>query len=80
MIHMDMDDSAVRRKASVRFAESVRMARAQRRWSQQDVAEKAGTTADRVSQIESGLIDPRLSTVERIADALGITVTIGEAA
>lgn len=75
-----MADSAAPRKAMDVFAESVRVARARRQWSQAEVAEKAGTTADRIGQIESGAVDPRLSTVERVAGALGLTVTIGEAA
>ena len=75
MAHNDMDVSAQSRKVALVLAESMRAVRAQRQWTQADVAERAGTTQDRISQIETGAADPRLSTVERIADALGLTVT-----
>lgn len=73
-----MAESNAPRKSIHVLAESVRVERARRQWSQADVAEKAGTTADRIGQIESGSVDPRLSTVERVTEALGITLTIGE--
>lgn len=75
-----MASSAESRKAIDVFAESVRVARARRQWSQAEVAEKAGTTADRIGQIEAGTVDPRLSTVERVAEALGLSVNIAEIA
>lgn len=80
MVLNDMADSENPRKAADVFAESVRVERARRQWSQAEVAAKAGTTAGLVSEIEGGKVDPRLSTVERIAAALGMTVTIGAAA
>lgn len=62
------------------LAERVRMARAGKRLSQTEVAQRAGTSVARVSEIENCLADPRLSTVVRIAEALDIDVTIGSAA
>lgn len=75
-----MAESQNERKAVDRFAESVRVARARRQLSQAEVAERAGTTADRIGGIENGLVDPRLSTVERVAAALGLSVEIEETA
>jgi transcriptional regulator with XRE-family HTH domain len=50
--------------------------RAQRRLSQQDLAELAGIGRATLSRIESGAAeDVGLSTIQRLADALGITVT-----
>ena len=54
--------------------------RKQRRLSQQVVAEWMDTTQSAVSELESGRIDPRLSTLQRYARALGkeLHVMIGE--
>ena len=54
--------------------------RKQCRLSQQVVAEWMDTTQSAVSELESGRIDPRLSTLQRYARALGkeLHVMIGE--
>lgn len=36
----------------------------------------AGMSPQHLSEVESGKVDPRLSTVERICDALGLTVML----
>lgn len=41
--------------------------------SQQDLASKVGTSKSMISQYENGLIDPRLSIVQPLADALGVS-------
>jgi DNA-binding XRE family transcriptional regulator len=61
-------------------AKSIRMARADRRLSQIEVARQAGTSPGRVSELESGKSDPRLSTLIRIAGALGLDVRVESAA
>ncbi len=63
-------------KVRLDFAKAVRMARANKRWSQTEVARQAGTGVARVSEIENEVSDPRLSTVARIAAVLGISITI----
>lgn len=40
--------------------------------TQQELAEKAGMTEATISRIENGLHEPRISTVRRLADALGV--------
>jgi transcriptional regulator with XRE-family HTH domain len=80
MPHNDMDAPTPRRKTVDRFAEAVRVARARRQWSQAEVAQRAGTTPDRVSRVENAAEDLRLSTAEKIADALGLSFAITEAA
>lgn len=48
--------------------------------SQRELAERIGTSQSRLSRIEGGLDDPRLSTVRKLADALAVDVnTIEEA-
>lgn len=62
------------------LASKVRMARADKRLSQAEVAERAGTSPVRIWEIENGNADPRLSTIVRVAGALGLQVMIGDAA
>lgn len=76
MHHSDMDTPAPERKTVHGLMEAIRLERARRRWSQQDVATQIGTSPDHISGIETGRVDPRFSTVVRIADALGMTITL----
>jgi transcriptional regulator with XRE-family HTH domain len=45
-----------------------------RGWSQRDLAREAGTTAETISNIETGQHDPRPSTLRKLAEGLGIEV------
>ena len=56
------------------FGESVRRHRQRRGWSQEQLAEAAELDRTYVSGIERGTRNPTLSTMGRIADALGVTV------
>jgi len=48
--------------------------------SQQQLARNIGTSQSRLSRIESGLDDPRLSTVRKLAEALGVGIeTVSQA-
>jgi transcriptional regulator with XRE-family HTH domain len=51
---------------------NLRAARKQQGLTQEDVADRSGVHATEVSRIESGLRDPRVSTVERLAAALNL--------
>ncbi len=51
--------------------------RAARRWTQQQLAEKIGTTNTAVSRIESGRHAVSLDTLQRLSTALDVTFTIG---
>ena len=42
--------------------------------SQRELAAQIGTTQSAISELENGLGEPRLSTVQRWADALGFDV------
>jgi transcriptional regulator with XRE-family HTH domain len=39
--------------------------------TQAELAERCGTTQQQIARIENGSVDPRLSTLQRIAEALG---------
>jgi transcriptional regulator with XRE-family HTH domain len=52
----------------------IKALREEHRLLQKHVAEKAGLTASKVSQIESGRLTPSLRTLRKIADAFGITI------
>ncbi len=41
---------------------------------QKQVAEKSGLTASMVSQIESGRLNPTLTTLRKVADAFGVSI------
>jgi len=46
------------------------------RWSLSVVAGQAGTSAQHLSEIESGKVDARLSSIERIAETMGLAVML----
>ncbi len=48
--------------------------RAERGLSQQELAERSGLTVEAVSRIERMTREPRISTVARLADGLGLSV------
>jgi len=54
------------------FAANVRSARQRAGMTQEAVADASGIHSTEVSRIERGLRDPRVSTVLRLADALGV--------
>ena len=53
-----------------------RRQRNQRRLTLEMLSAKVGMSPQHLSEIESGKRDPRLSSIERMADALGMTVLI----
>lgn len=53
----------------------IKFERGKQKISQLELALKTGLTTRTVSRIECGTIDPKLSTLTRIADALGIKIT-----
>jgi transcriptional regulator with XRE-family HTH domain len=52
----------------------IRALREERGLLQKQVAEKAGLTASKVSQIESGRLTPSLRTLGKLADAFGLSI------
>lgn len=69
-------------RARARLAETVHEAgtlasiRLSKGLSQTALADKIGTSQSRLSCIESGRDDPQLGTVAKIAEALGVEVTV----
>ncbi|WP_231399582.1 ATP-binding protein [Longispora fulva] len=60
------------RGAAVAFGTLLRELRLRGAWTQEDVAEKSGVSARTISVLESGKRRPRLSSVTRLAAALGL--------
>lgn len=52
----------------------IKFERGKQKVSQLELALKTGLTTRTVSRIECGTIDPKLSTLSKIADALGIKI------
>ena len=52
----------------------LRVLRAEREWSQQDVAELLQVSRQSVNAIETGKYDPSLPLAFRIADLFGLTI------
>ncbi|RHW18993.1 transcriptional regulator [Sphingomonas gilva] len=53
---------------------SLRVLRAERGWSQQDLAERLEVSRQSVNAIETGRYDPSLPLAFRIADLFGLTI------
>jgi len=52
----------------------LRVLRAEREWSQQDLAERLGVSRQSVNAIETGKYDPSLPLAFRIADLFGMPI------
>lgn len=52
----------------------IRVLRAERRWSQAELAERVGVSRNSINSIENGKFDPSLPLAFRIADAFALTV------
>lgn len=53
---------------------SLRVLRAERGWSQQDLAERLEVSRQSVNAIETGRYDPSLPLAFKIADLFGLTI------
>lgn len=52
--------------------EKIRQLRYRKRFTQQKLAQEAGLSVTQVSRIEKGVHTPRFSTIDRLAEALGV--------
>ncbi len=52
----------------------LRVLRAERDWSQQDLADRLGVSRQSVNAIETGRYDPSLPLAFRIADTFGLPI------
>lgn len=57
------------------LGKNLRRARQDRKMTQEEVAERSGVHATEVSRIESGKRDPQVSTVQRLAEAVGLSAS-----
>jgi ribosome-binding protein aMBF1 (putative translation factor) len=58
------------------LASRVRALRNERGLSQQELAKQVGTSQAAIARLELGGAEPRLGTLERIADALGVDLLV----
>ncbi len=58
------------------LADMVLAQRLARGWSQADLAERVGTKQANISRLESGLANPSVKFLQKLATALGETLTI----
>jgi transcriptional regulator with XRE-family HTH domain len=54
------------------FGSNLRAARKKREWTQEDLAAHSGVQAGEISRMEAGKRDPQVSTVIKLAEALGL--------
>ncbi len=59
-----------------RLASPLYLFRHLRRWTQAELAERAGLTQETISRLERGLERPRTSTRARLAEALGFDAEV----
>ena len=50
--------------------------RLERGWTQKELAERAGTKQANISRLENGLLNPSVDMLRRVAEALGVDLTI----
>lgn len=65
------------KKSQSTALERLRAARLERGLSQAELALQIGTTQSAVARLESGKSDPRLSTLERYAEVVGVELAFG---
>ena len=58
----------------MRMINRLKVLRAERDWSQQDLAERLGVSRQSVNAIETGKYDPSLPLAFRIADVFGLPI------
>jgi putative transcriptional regulator len=52
----------------------IRVLRAERQWSQAELAERVGVSRNSINSVENGKFEPSLPLAFRIADAFGLTI------
>lgn len=62
--------------AALDIANVILLTRLKHGWTQKELARRAGLTRGKIDAIESALGNPRLETLQKIADALSIGLLI----
>jgi len=70
--------AAAHEQARLRYelAEAIRARREELGWSQRQLAERAGMSQPGIARFEAGGTTPTLPLLERLASALGLTLTV----
>lgn len=63
-------------KVCKQFGGTLRLAREEKNWSQEVLADRAGLNRSYLGEIERGSAMPSLATVAKLADALGINLSV----
>ncbi len=69
----DTPDDLKRKRAILVLAEHLIARRSEAELTQQELSKRAGLGRDGVHRIEQAQADPKLSSIEAVADALGTT-------
>lgn len=56
------------------LADTIRLLRRERGWSQEELADRSGLTADTIRRVEQGRTHGMVTTVERLARGLGLPI------
>jgi len=62
------------------FISAVIGARKERGWMQADLAKACGTSQPAIARLESGDQDPKLDTMVKVCNVLGLPLTVGSGA
>jgi HTH-type transcriptional regulator/antitoxin HipB len=65
-----------RARRAFEIGEQVRRLRDERSMTQEELAEKAGTSQPAIARLEAGGAEPKLDTLERIGHALGVELVV----
>jgi len=57
------------------FSENLRRIRFERHMTQEEFAQLLGTTKQNISRYESGAVSPKISSAQKIADRLGVSLS-----
>ena len=57
------------------FSENLRRIRFEHHMTQEEFAQLLGTTKQNISRYESGTVSPKISTAQKIADKLGVSLS-----
>jgi transcriptional regulator with XRE-family HTH domain len=63
-------------EVTMNLGKSIKLCRTNRGLSQEDLANRIGMSVSYISLIEQGKRDPAISTIEEVASALGIPVSL----
>lgn len=72
----EFDETYAAVRLALEFGEKVRDAREAAGLSQRDLAARMGTSQAAVARLEAGGVGSTLTTLQRVADALGMSITV----